>query len=451
MSLMQRARLANSSPLLRKFFRPRLLTCFESPNGEKLDTYDLIGFHRHDDASLADKHPDILEEPTYRAVSRMLCRHKKMAPTSRRCGYDVLQHAPPPHLLLEWQIDPFLQVPNAPDSLDFRLTHHRHKRYVCPSKVCPCPRPPQLDPADKRYWLSEGNSNTHIDQIYEDFMLGNWVEVNLLNEANESPEPCDDSIEIPELDAVLMRRHRKFWVRLRLDEDEQAIPIVLPDIMDHADHPTAEAHRAVPAPTCFEYSHSTGLLWVVGVPGTSCSNHGQTFHFGRGKRSPLYFFPLANYVAKARRLICDKGPRHLNEQYLTRLNAATIWARSALRSVSPIFLRNPHLIVSLEQLHTIQRVAFVHLITTITNGECILHEDLRWHRAQNRVGFTRSPNERQWRKYATAVFPSQDAMLVYTTPGKVKCRIVCLRSGQASKTILLPTGVGRGILLVPPL
>jgi hypothetical protein len=94
-------------------------------------------------------------------------------------------------------------------------------------------------------------------------------------------------------------------------------------------------------------------------------------------------------------------------------------------------------------------MAFFHLMTTISNAHCLLKGDLRWTRSQCRVGF---PLEQaRWARHATACVPSEDAMLIYTMPDKVKCRLVCMRTGQSTRQINLPRGIGKGALLVPPL
>lgn len=468
LSFDERLRLSLSSPLLRAEFRPKLLVCTEETiSGGRLVTHDLIGMQEYG----ASDHPvnlDLFENnASYRALSRLVGRIKRWNPRSRRCGYDVVSHAPPPNLILEWQVDPHLQVRKPAENSDFEVTHCKHRRYIpdCPD-MPPCPNPPRSPPDDKRFWLLPNDPGSNADLVYEDFMWGNWPEVNLQQQRNDdNPETCDDcqcialgSLNVHDEigDVLVMRRHRKFWVHSRT----HGYSALLPDIYDTADEEsTSGANRTVASHLCFEYSAHNGMLWVVGMPGqkiASSRTANNDHNIGHAHRTPLYRFPLRKYVKALHAIFRadgnDAALRRLKRDYSARLVGACEWARAALRGISELYIRHPHLIVCLEtNLHPVQRIAFVHLITTIGNGHCILRDDLRWSRVQSRVGFPRdTAGNQRWNRNATALVPSEDAMLVYTQPAKLHCRIICTRSGQASSVIALPKKIGRGVLLVPP-
>ena len=449
MSVMERAALACTSPLLRNRFRPRILVCGEARSGGSLVTYDLIGMNESSEPKFEEDAQLFDTNPTYRAFARLIGRQKIASPRSRRCGYDVLRHAPPPQLLLEWQNDAQLQVRGAPDSSDFAFTHSRHKRWVDPTLLCRCPVPDMPPRGEKHYWLRVDDPQTHPATVYEDFMWGSWKEVNL-QEATDSPEPCDDCMEIPSLDIVLMRRHRKFWVSRPSQPNFVAL---LPDIFDipqNSGHPVRERTSH----PCFEYSESQGTLWVVGMPGQKLSSRSanNAHNIGHAHRTPLYSFPLKKYIQHLNDIYAqDNGSlAWLVVDYRTRLENACQWFRQALRGLPAVYVRHPHLIVNIEDtLHPIQRMAFFHLMTTVSNAHCLLKGDLRWTRSQCRVGFPLQQG--YWARHATACVPSEDAMLIYTMPDKVKCRLVCMRTGQATHQINLPRGIGKGALLVPPL
>lgn len=465
LSFSERMCLSLSSPLLRAKFRPKLLVCTEEPNiGGRLVTHDLVGMQQYS----ASDHPvnlDLFENnPSYRALSRLVGRIKRWNPRSRRCGYDVVSHAPPPNLILEWQVDPHLQVHRPAESSDFQMTHCKHKRHIpdCPD-MPPCPQPPPSPRDDKLFWVLPNDPSSNADLIYEDFMWGNWADVNLQQQRNaDNPETCDDCQCIrlgDEIgDVLVMRRHRKFWVHSRL----HGYSALLPDIYDNAEEESTgtSASRTVASHLCFEYTAHNGMLWVVGMPGqkiASSRSANNDHNIGHAHRTPLYRFPLRKYVKALHAIFRadgnDAGLKRLKGGYHARLAAACHWARNALRGISPLYIRHPHLIVCLDtHLHPVQRIAFVHLITTIANGNCIFRDDLRWSRVQSRVGFPRdtAANNQRWNRNATALVPSEDAMLVYTQPAKLHFRIVCTRSGQASQVIALPEQIGRGVFLVPP-
>ena len=457
LSFADRTKLALTSSRLRKIFRPKILLCTETPEGGSLITYDFIGMNEL--LPKVDVFADLYENnPTYRAFSKIVGRNKLLSPRNRRCGFDIVRHAPPPNLLLEWQQDVHMQVRNAPQTNDFSVTHSPHKRWIAEAESIACPRPPPFDFNDPEFRIIDADTLTRVDLVFSDFMLGTWEEVNLLeNHAGQNPEMCEDSLELPDLEILLMRKHRKFWIHHK----RYGFTALLPDILDHADlaDPNDPQGINLTSKTCFEYSTCHGgRLWVVGMPGQKISRAPSPHNVGQPRAVPLYYFPIGDYVREIVNIHKTDGGTidWLNRWYIDRLKHACQWARSALRGISPLYIRRPHLFVSLENsLHAVQRVAFVHLIQTYNNGPCLLRDDFRWCRAQHRVGFPRassySSSREKWRRYSTTVSHKEDAMLIFTMPAKVKCRLICLRTGEASREIRLPSQIGKGALLVPPL
>ena len=99
-----------------------------------------------------DVFADLYENnPTYRAFSKIVGRNKLLSPRNRRCGFDIVRHAPPPNLLLEWQQDVHMQVRNAPQTNDFSVTHSPHKRWIAEAESIACPRPPPFDFNDPEF------------------------------------------------------------------------------------------------------------------------------------------------------------------------------------------------------------------------------------------------------------------------------------------------------------